>query len=81
MVSQLWTACSQGNLETVISILNDASSVDIEIRGVLLAFLISHFHARRNLISFSLFPPAILLQITQGPLPSSKQSRTDMSMW
>lgn len=32
MVSQLWTACSEGNLETVLGILNDASSVDIEIR-------------------------------------------------
>jgi hypothetical protein len=34
MVSSLWTACSEGNLETVLGILNDASPVDIEIRGM-----------------------------------------------
>jgi hypothetical protein len=80
MVSQLWTACSEGNLETVLGILNDASSVDIEIRGVLLAFLILRYHACRILISIPLSPPEIRLQITPGPPPSSKQSRTDMLM-
>ncbi|KIJ65023.1 hypothetical protein HYDPIDRAFT_175090 [Hydnomerulius pinastri MD-312] len=32
MVSPLWNACSEGNTETVLGLLNDASPVDIEIR-------------------------------------------------
>ncbi|KAL0951467.1 hypothetical protein HGRIS_008155 [Hohenbuehelia grisea] len=32
MVSALWKACSEGNLETVQQLLRDASSVDIEIK-------------------------------------------------
>lgn len=38
MVSPLWTACSEGNLETVLGILSDPSPVDIEIRGLLFTF-------------------------------------------
>ncbi|KAH7885973.1 hypothetical protein F5I97DRAFT_1182741 [Phlebopus sp. FC_14] len=32
MVSSLWNACAEGNIEIVLALLNDASSVDIEIR-------------------------------------------------
>lgn len=33
MVSTLWKACSEGNLENVHELLKEASSVDIETKG------------------------------------------------
>jgi hypothetical protein len=38
MVSALWRACSEGNLENVFQLLKDASTVDIEIKGKQILF-------------------------------------------
>lgn len=33
MVSALWKACSEGDLDSVVELLKEASSIDIEIKG------------------------------------------------
>lgn len=38
MVSALWKACSEGNLEDVLELLKEATSIDIEIKGAFVKF-------------------------------------------
>ncbi len=45
MVSPLWKACSEGNLEIIVELLKETSPVDIEVKGELLP-LGSEFSAR-----------------------------------
>lgn len=44
-MSTLWRACSEGNLVVVLELLQDASSVDVEIKGECTTLLFLDFFA------------------------------------
>ena len=48
MVSPLWKACSDGDLQKVLEFLNEPSSVDIELKGALTEYLLCNQHSAKN---------------------------------
>lgn len=68
MVSALWNACTEGDLNAVIGLLDNAAPGDIEVKGVLKSLLVRAYNV---LLHKSL----TLTKITMVLHPSSKPSR------